>query len=381
MRIRATSRSGRLAMSIALVATSAGCVVAGLGLAAHVALFLHTSSARGAALVLHERRAIGAASRNARACQGAAGSVEGSAGSAARALTSDGTPQGLLEIPALGLVAPVLQGADDNVLSDAVGHVPASVWPGYHGTTVLSAHDVTWFSRIDSLKAGAQVRYVTPCRTYVYLVTGHQVVRAGQPVYNTSASRIVLETCYPLNALYFTSYRYLVYARLAETAPTAPTHVPAVPAPLTVRIPAKLAAQGLTLERNYAPLGTLTFAGSPSPTWRQTNAPLQDEATALTAYFGILRSAEQGERSWWAQLAPSVPMSAAAAITGGRIGSYLSSLHITLRARGSQVVGAKLAATVNVTGSSRPGPYDLTVTETVSRQPRLLISGFTLRKR
>jgi sortase A len=364
----------RAATKIALIAGSVVCIAAALAMAANIGWFLRTSSVRGGALVLHERQAISAAAQNARTCQG-------SVGDAGRALASGGNPAGLLEIPALGLVAPVLQGTDEKVLSDAVGHVPGSVWPGQQGTTVLSAHDVTWFSRIDGLKTGAQVRYVTPCRTFVYLVTGHQVVRAGSPVYNTSAGRIVLDTCYPLNALYITPLRYLVYAGLAQTAPTAPVRAPAVPAPLTVPVPAALAAQGLSLQQNYAPLGTLTLAGAPSAAWRQTNAPLQDEATALTAYFGILRSAEQGERGWWARLAPGVPVSAAADLSGGQISGYVSRLRITLLAQGSQATGATLAATVTVTGSSRPGTYDLTVDEAVTGQHRLVVSGFTLRNR
>ena len=363
----------RGAKKIALITGSVACIAAALTVTAHIGWFLRNSSVRGGALVLHERGAISAAARNGGTCQG-------SVGDAGRALAAGGNPAGLLEIPALGLVAPVLQGTDDKVLSYAVGHVPASVWPGDQGTTVLSAHDVTWFSQIDSLKTGAQVRYVTPCRTFVYVVTSHQVVRAGSPVYNTSAGRIVLDTCYPLNALYITPFRYLVYAGLAETAPTVPVRTPAVPAPLTILVPAALAAQGLSLQQNYAPLGTLTLAGAPSAAWRQANAPLQDEATALTAYFGILRSAEQGEWDWWARLAPAVPVSAAADITGGQISGYLSRLRITLLARGSQVTGATLAATVTVTGP-RPGTYDLTVTETVIGRHRLVVSGFRLRNR
>ena len=365
----------RSAARVVVITVCVVAIAAGLGLAAHIGWFLRNSSVHGAALVHRERQAIQTAGRDAQACQG-------SVGNAGRALAPRGTPEGLLEIPALGLVAPVLQGTGDEVLDDAVGHAPASVWPGHPGTTVLSAHDVTWFSRIDGLKAGDQIRYVTPCRTFDYQVTAHRVVHAGYPIYNTSTARIVLDTCYPLNALYLTNLRYVVYADLTQSLPTSPMPVPtAGPAPLAVPAPAALTAEGLSLQQNDAPLGTLILSGSPSSAWRQTNAPLLDEASALTAYFGILRSAEQDEQNWWADLAPSVPMSAAAAIRNGEITGYDTRLEITLQVRGSRVVGAKLAATVVVTGSSRPRTYDLAVTETVTGHDKLVVSGFALRNR
>jgi sortase A len=151
------------------------------------------------------------------------------------------------------------------VLNDAVGHVRASAWPGQPGTGVFAAHYVTWFSGIGRLNRGDKIRYVTPCRTYTYRVTSHRVVRAGYPVYNTAIPTVVLDTCYPLDALYLTNTRYLVYATLATTSPTSPA-LAAVPSPvarprplLTVPAPKALAAQGLGLDQNDGPLGILPF--------------------------------------------------------------------------------------------------------------------------
>jgi sortase A len=292
---------------------------------------------------------------------------------------SGAAPRGLLEAPALGLVAPVLEGTGDVTLNDAVGHVPASVWPGPTGTSVLSAHNVTWFSRIDRLKARDEIRYVTPCRTYTYRVTSHRVVPAGYPVYNTTVPSIVLDTCYPLDALYLTSTRYLVYATLASTSPTSasPRLRPGSPS-LTVRAPKALAAQGLGLDQNDGPLGVLRLTGSPSPGWRQTNTPLEAEAAALTAYFGVIRSAEQGQRTWWADLAPSVPVRAAAGLWDGNITGYDTHIDVTLRVQGNRTLGAVLTTVLTTAGSAHPGTYDLTVTETVTGR-NLVVSGFTMR--
>jgi sortase A len=102
------------------------------------------------------------------------------------------------------------------------------VWPDAPGTTLLAAHDVSYFSQIDKLQVGQTVKFLTPCVTYLYRVTGHSIVVAGSPVYTSpSQSLLVLETCYPLNALFIMSQRYLVTASLERNESRGAT-VPAV---------------------------------------------------------------------------------------------------------------------------------------------------------
>jgi|HubBroStandDraft_3_1064219.scaffolds.fasta_scaffold01260_1 sortase A len=349
---------------LVLAGVSVLSIGAGAVLAVHIGAFLVHSSAAGRALAGRERKAIAAASGQAAACEATRGDVT----------AGGGNPDGLLEAPTLGLVAPVLQGTGDAVLSVAVGHDPASVWPGQPGMSVLSAHDVTWFSRIARLKPGDAIRYVTPCWTYVYTVTSHTVVTAGSPVYNTRAARLLLDTCYPLDALYITSTRYLVYASLVGSSPThATAAVPTSwPAP-AVPAPARLAAQGLSLAKNPTPLGTLRLTGSPSRSWRQSSAPWQFEAAALAEYFGLVRSAAQEESAWWADLAPSVPVSWAGPLWGGQLSVHDSRLMIALRASGTTADAATFGSTVTVTGPAGTGSYNLAVTEKV-HQGRLLVT-------
>ena len=355
---------------LVVVAASIACIVAGAMIVAQLGWFLHDSSVHGTGLIYRARRAIAAAAADGAACLDPVGDAAAAAGT---------TPRGLLEAPSLGLVAPVREGASDSVLNDAVGHIPASAWPGHPGTSVFSAHDVTWFSRIDGLMPGDEIRYVTPCRTYTYRVTSHRVVPAGYAVYNTAIPSMVLDTCYPLDALYPTNARYLVYATLAVTAPTSVLPPPrASPVPLTVPAPRALAAQGLGLEQNEVPLGRLRLAGAPSPAWRETNAPLQTEAAALTAYFGVIRSAEQGERIWWEDLAPSVPQTSATGLWEGEITGYDTRLDVTLRVQGDRTLDATLTAEVTTAGSGQPGTYDITVTETATATGRLLVSKFRM---
>jgi sortase A len=348
-----------------VAAASIACICAGVLIAAQIGWFLRSSAVRGAALIHQERQAIAAATGDPAGCRAPAGGTG---------------PRGLLEAPALGLVAPVQEGASDARLSDAVGHVPASAWPGGRpGTSVFAAHDVTWFSGIDRLGPGDEIRYVTPCRTYTYRVTSHRVVPTGYPVYSTATPTIVLDTCYPLNALYLTSSRYLVYATLSMTSPTSasPALRPSA-SPFTVPVPPALAAQGLAADQNDGPLGILRFTGSASPGWRQTSAPLGAEAAALTGYFGVIHSAEQGQRTWWADLAPAVPVRAAAGLWDGAIKRYDAPIDVTLRVRGDRTLGAVLTTVLTTRGTAQAGIYDLTVTETVTGA-RLVVSGFTMR--
>jgi sortase A len=204
------------------------------------------------------------------------------------------------------------------------------------------------------------------------------VVPAGYPVYNTATPSIVLDTCYPLNALYLTSTRYLVYGTLSTISPTTASRPlrPRTPQ-FTVPVPAALAAQGLTVGQNNGPLGILRVAGSPAPGWGQTSAPLEAEAAALTAYFGMIHSAEQGQRAWWADLAPSVPVSAAASLWGHGIQRYDAPIDVTLLVPDRRILGAVLTTALTTGSPANPATYDLTVTETVTGR-HLVVSKFTM---
>src|SRR5260370_7276815 len=111
------ARGGRSASRLVIVAVSIACVGAGLLLAGQLAWFLRSSSVRGAAVVQRERRAISVAGHAARACQ--------SLGPALHAPPAGGAPQGLLEIPVLGLVPPFLAGPADPGPNPALAPLPA----------------------------------------------------------------------------------------------------------------------------------------------------------------------------------------------------------------------------------------------------------------
>jgi sortase A len=301
---------------------------------------------------------------------------------------------GTLTIPSIGLKAPIEEGTDDTELDVAAGHAPASVWPGATGSAVFLAHDVSYFVHINALKPGDLIYYQDQCSTAAFQVTGQTVVNAGDPVYNASTPTMILDTCWPTNALFYTTQRLLVSATEDPTAPplashsksssapgpatgtgagggrgpgasgTSPTTAPKLPATdtvsYTVPAPPDLVAQGLTLTQNEAPMGTMTLTGDTSSGWEESPGPLNLTSAGLQAYFGGIHSAEQARNDWWAAIAPGVAMPMP--LANAQITGHDSPLDITINSAGGAPQSVTMTTDVTVSGGSAPGTYHLVAT-------------------
>lgn len=303
-------------------------------------------------------------------------------------VTPNGTGQlaGVLSIPAIHLTAPVEQGTGDAELSVAVGHDPSSVWPGQSGTSVLLAHDVSYFVHLNELKPGDQLVYQTACTTIRYVVSGHQVVQQGTQVPDSSGPTLVLDTCYPPDALFFTTQRYLVQATETRSSP-APANVSnrSTPSPgpdgkgltaYTVPAPAALVSQGLTLQQNEAPMGTMTLSGASTPSWEQSPGPLDLEAAALEAYFGGIHATGQDRTDWWNAIA-SPGVAPPAPMLGAQITGHDAPLNVAIHSTGGVPTQVVLSTVVTITGGTAPGTYAETVTLPVTGSI-VRIGGWTL---
>ncbi|HEY1650423.1 MAG TPA: class D sortase [Acidimicrobiales bacterium] len=276
-----------------------------------------------------------------------------------------GQLSGILSIPAINLQAPVEEGTDDPELNVAVGHAPASVWPGLPGTSVFLAHDVSYFVHLNALKAGDVITYATACNTWKYVVSDQQVVAAGSPVANTTSNTMVLDTCWPPNALFFTPDRLLIHATEVGAAAKGGSlnkdkeFIDTVQSTnFTTSAPPQLQAQGLTLDQNYAPMGTMNLVNA-SVSFAQSPGPLSLEAAALDTYFGGLHSGAQRNTQFWDAMAPTVPMPPQ--LDGASISDHESPLNVEIdstKGVPSQVV---LHETVTLSGGSDPGTYNETV--------------------
>lgn len=292
---------------------------------------------------------------------------------------------GLLVIPAIHLTAPVEEGTSDTVLSVAVGHDPSSVWPGATGTSAFLAHDVSYFVHLGALQPGDTVEYETACSTTTFAVARSQVVEQGASIPDTGAPTLVLDTCYPSNALFFTSQRLLVWAdetgtTTSRTAPSGSRSSLAVPptdqAAYQVPAPPALVAQGLTLQQNEAPMGTMTLSGQTSPGWEQSPGPMALEAAALVAYFGGLHASAETQSEWWGAIAePAV--APPRALRGATVTGHDAPLNVTIVSAHGVASTVVLTTELTLSGGPAPGTYHETVTAVV-RGATVLIGGWTL---
>jgi sortase A len=121
-----------------------------------------------------------------------------------------------IQIQALNVDAPVVQGDSWDQLKKGVGQHVGSVDPGQAGNVVLSAHDDVFgelFRNLDRLQPGDQVVLFTAQQQYVYVVTGSQIVEPTQvDVMNpTNDPTVTLISCYPYMV---DTKRIVVFAKL-----------------------------------------------------------------------------------------------------------------------------------------------------------------------
>jgi sortase A len=107
-----------------------------------------------------------------------------------------------IQIPSIGIDAPVVQGDGWEQLKKGVAQHLGTANPGQKGNMVLSAHNDIFgeiFRDLDRLKPGDQVIVYTNQRAYTYVVNGSRIVEPTQveAMEPTSHPAITLISCYP----------------------------------------------------------------------------------------------------------------------------------------------------------------------------------------
>ena len=121
-----------------------------------------------------------------------------------------------LQIPAIPIDAPVVQGDGWEQLKKGVGQNIGSANPGQNGNVVLSAHNDVYgelFRYLDKLVPGDQVILYTQQRQYVYVVDRTAIVEptAVEVMASTGSPTVTLISCYPYLV---DKERIVVFARL-----------------------------------------------------------------------------------------------------------------------------------------------------------------------
>jgi sortase A len=116
---------------------------------------------------------------------------------------ADTWPVAELHFPTLGLSQVVLAGSTGESLAFGPGHTLGSAPPGRSGTSIISGHRDTHFSRLDELRPGDEVRIDRRDGVTIdYRITSRRVVNAPTSrILDAEDDRLVLVTCWPLDAV------------------------------------------------------------------------------------------------------------------------------------------------------------------------------------
>jgi sortase A len=128
-----------------------------------------------------------------------------------------------VEIPAIGVDKPIVQGDEWQELKKGVGQHVGSALPGALGNLVLSAHNDIYgeiFRNLDKLGPGDEIVVSTERRSFRYVVREIQIVEPTDvwvmgPTDHSSATLI---SCYPYLV---NNKRIVIFADLADAGPTA----------------------------------------------------------------------------------------------------------------------------------------------------------------
>ncbi len=121
-----------------------------------------------------------------------------------------------IQIPAIDVDAPIVQGDGWEQLKKGVGQNIGSANPGQNGNVVLSAHNDVYgelFRYLDKLVPGDQVILYTQQRQYIYVVDRTAIVEptAVEVMASTGSPTTTLISCYPYLV---NKERIVVFARL-----------------------------------------------------------------------------------------------------------------------------------------------------------------------
>ena len=121
-----------------------------------------------------------------------------------------------IQIPAIGVDAPVVEGDDWESLKQGAGHHVGSANPGESDNCVISAHNDIFgeiFRDLPGLELGAEVFVHTASRVYRYVITQKRIIEPTDVdvMYPTSSPVLTLISCYPYG---IDTHRIVVVAEL-----------------------------------------------------------------------------------------------------------------------------------------------------------------------
>jgi len=129
-------------------------------------------------------------------------------------------PLGVLEISALELQVPVLEGTDDLTLDRAVGHISGTAAPGESGNIGIAGHRDGFFRGLKDIHVGDTIELHWQRGGSRYLVDQIEIVPPDDVsvLKPRAKSSVTLVTCYPFYFVGSAPLRYIVHATAAGTS-------------------------------------------------------------------------------------------------------------------------------------------------------------------
>lgn len=137
------------------------------------------------------------------------------------ALEHAATPQAVLRIPGLKLEVPVYAGTSDLTLNRGAGHIEGTAAvDSTNGNIGVAAHRDGFFRVLKDIKVGDVMYLDTIASTREYRVSKLDIVtpRDVHVLAPTATSTVTLVTCYPFYFVGSAPERFIVHARIVESA-------------------------------------------------------------------------------------------------------------------------------------------------------------------
>jgi len=140
-----------------------------------------------------------------------------------RAMSGQGDPLGVIEIPSIGARFVFVEGTSASSLRAGPAHYRGTVLPGQPGTVGIAGHRTTYlapFRKVGDLRPGNPIVVRMPYGRFTYRVQGTLIVSPHQAEILRSApgtDRLILTACHPLSS---SKQRIVVYAKLVDSRRT-----------------------------------------------------------------------------------------------------------------------------------------------------------------
>jgi LPXTG-site transpeptidase (sortase) family protein len=139
-------------------------------------------------------------------------------GSRAKTRIENGEILGRLVIPRLHVQSMIREGADSEVLSVALGHIPGTALPGQQGNIGIAGHRDTLFRGLRNVRKNDEITFETAHATYIYRVKSSEIVKPTDvAVLNPGTTdELTLVTCFPFYYVGSAPDRFIVKAELVS---------------------------------------------------------------------------------------------------------------------------------------------------------------------